>query len=74
MLTKENWRMSTCNRLDLQTIGSQPVVTPKNFADHRHVQSSLYKCYPYERYNFIYVKKNLLPTKTQLVRLVNVMC
>ena len=25
--------MSTCNRLDLQTLGSQPVV-PKNLSDH----------------------------------------
>ena len=32
-LIKENRRMSTCNRLDLQTLGSQPVV-PKNLPDH----------------------------------------
>ena len=32
-LMKENRRMSTCNRLDLQTLGSQPVV-PKNLSDH----------------------------------------
>ena len=31
---KENRRMSTCNRLDLQTLGSQPVM-PKNLPDHR---------------------------------------
>ena len=30
---KENWRMSTCNRLDLQTLGSQPIM-PKNLPDH----------------------------------------
>ena len=30
---KENRRMSTCNRLDLQTLGSQPVM-PKNLPDH----------------------------------------
>ena len=29
-LVKENRRMSTCNRLDLQTLGYQPVVTPKS--------------------------------------------
>ena len=29
-LMKQNWRMSTCNRLNLQTLGSQPVVMPKN--------------------------------------------
>jgi hypothetical protein len=23
---KENWRMSTCNRLDVQTLGSQPIM------------------------------------------------
>ena len=28
-LIKKNQRMSTCNRLDLQTLGSQPIV-PKN--------------------------------------------
>ena len=32
-LVKENRRMSTCNRLDLGTLGSQPVV-PKNLPDH----------------------------------------
>ena len=31
---KENRRMSTCNRLDLQTVGSQPVIMPKKFPDH----------------------------------------
>ena len=31
-LIKENRRMSTCNRLDLQTLGSQPVM-PKNLPD-----------------------------------------
>ena len=28
-LLKENRRMSTCNRLDLQTLGAQPIM-PKN--------------------------------------------
>jgi hypothetical protein len=32
-LIKENRRMSTCNRLDLQTLGSQPMM-PKNLPDH----------------------------------------
>ena len=32
-LMKENRRMSTCNWLDLQTLGSQPVM-PKNLPDH----------------------------------------
>ena len=32
-LIKENRRMSTCNRLDLQTLGSRPVM-PKNLPDH----------------------------------------
>ena len=31
--------MSTCNRLDLQTLGSQPIM-PKNLPDHRHTQCS----------------------------------
>ena len=26
--------MSTCNRLDLQTLGSQPIIMPKNLPDH----------------------------------------
>jgi len=30
---KENRRMSTCNQLDLQTLGSQPVM-PKNLPAH----------------------------------------
>ena len=30
------------------------------------LQSSLYKCYPYKRYNFIYVKKILLPYKNTI--------
>ena len=32
-LIKENWRMSTRNRLDLQTLGSQPIM-PENLPDH----------------------------------------
>ena len=32
-LMKEIQRMSTCNRLDLQTLGSQPIM-PKNLRDH----------------------------------------
>ena len=32
-LVKENRRMSTCNRLDLQTLGSQPIM-PKNLPGH----------------------------------------
>ena len=32
-LIKENRRMSTRNRLDLQTLGSQPIM-PENLPDH----------------------------------------
>ena len=32
-LIKENRMMSTCNRLDLQTLGSQPIM-PKNLPNH----------------------------------------
>jgi hypothetical protein len=32
-LIKENRRMSTCNWLDLQTLGSQPIMS-KNLLDH----------------------------------------
>ena len=32
-LIHENQRMSTCNHLDLQTLGSRPIV-PKNLPDH----------------------------------------
>ena len=35
-LIKENRKMSTYNRLDLQTLGSQPVM-PKNLPDHWHI-------------------------------------
>ena len=31
---KENRRMLTCNQLDLQTLGSQPISMPKNLPDH----------------------------------------
>ena len=31
-LLKENWRMSTCNRLDLQTLRSQ-LIMPKKLPD-----------------------------------------
>ena len=34
-LMKENQRMSTSNQLDLQTLGSQPVIMPTNLPDHR---------------------------------------
>ena len=39
--------MSTCNRLDLQTLGSQPVM-PQNLPDHwsAPTQSSLYSRFP----------------------------
>ena len=31
---QRNRRMSACNRLDLQTLGSQPISMPKNLPDH----------------------------------------
>ena len=34
-LIQESQRISTCNRLDLQRLGSQPVVVPKNLPDRR---------------------------------------
>ena len=37
---KENRRMWTCNRLDLQTLGSRPVIMPKNLQDHWPYPSS----------------------------------
>ena len=33
---KEDKRISICNRLDLQTLGSQPVM-PKNLSDHWYI-------------------------------------
>jgi hypothetical protein len=30
-LMKENRRMSTCNRLDLQTLGSQPIICAQKY-------------------------------------------
>ena len=41
-LIKENWRMSTYNRLDLQALGSQPVM-PKNLPGH-WMGGSIYPC------------------------------
>ena len=45
---KENRRMSTCNWLDLQTLGSPPVM-PKNLPDHRSKPNfedgDLWECY-----------------------------
>ena len=41
-LLKENRRMSTCNRLDLQTLGSQPVI-PKKLPDHWCSSLSVWK-------------------------------
>ena len=47
--TRENRRMSTCNRLDLRTLGSQ-LIMPKNLLDHwsplagHHKQKSLRRC------------------------------
>jgi hypothetical protein len=38
-LMKENRRMSTCNRLDLQALGSQPIM-PKNLPEHCHLLKS----------------------------------
>ena len=32
-LIEQNWEMSTCNRLDLESLGSQPIM-PKNLPDH----------------------------------------
>ena len=34
-LVRENRRIWTCNRLDLQTLGCQLVIMPKNLPDHR---------------------------------------
>ena len=33
-LIKGNWRMSIYNRLDLQTLGSQPVIMPEILPGH----------------------------------------
>ena len=37
-----------------------------NIASHLSLQSSLYKCYPYKHYKFIYVKEVLLPYKNTI--------
>ena len=37
--------MSTCNQLDLQTLGSQPFSMPKNLPDHScEVALTYYEC------------------------------
>ena len=38
------------------------------------VQSSLYKYYPYKRYNFMYVKKILHPYKNTIGKIASFMC
>ena len=42
-LIKEKWRMSTCNWLDLQTLGSQPVM-PKILPDHCFATNYMHLC------------------------------
>ena len=50
-LIKENWRMSTCNQLDLQTLGSQPVM-PKNSPNHSfHLPTFLDHIKPRDTWN-----------------------
>ena len=49
-LIKENRRMPTCNRLDLQTLGSPPIV-PKNLPDHWLTPSTEGEDEPREREN-----------------------
>ena len=48
-LIKENRRMSTCNRLGLGTLGSQPIM-PKNLPDHWPGDIVWWK------FNFIYIR------------------
>ena len=36
--------MSTCHRLDLQTLGSQPVIMPKNLPDHNFTPRMFNTC------------------------------
>ena len=50
--------MSTCNRLDLQTIGSQPIMT-KNLPNH---------CFEYPQ---IYLNKKGKACKTRINELIN---
>ena len=50
---KENRTMPTCNRLDLQTLGSQPIM-PKNISDHmthitHRVNNVIQHCTPYNK-------------------------
>ena len=58
-LMKGNWRMWTCNRLDLQTLGSQPVILPKNLPDH---------CPGHWRYELIWSPCNAMPCHTKPLR------
>ena len=43
--------MSTCNQLDLQTLGSQPIM-PKNLPDHWFQSTKTYLSYTTIRNNF----------------------
>ena len=49
-LIKENRSMSICNRLDLQTLGPQPVIMPRNLLDH---------CTKRNKYNHVFLFQQL---------------
>ena len=38
--------MSTCNQLDLQTLGSQPMIVPKNLPDYWFTCNSSHASFP----------------------------
>ena len=68
--------MSTCNQLDLQTLGSQPMVMPKNLPDHwlsllivvQPLASSFYPDFIFYFFYFFLRKSSLKPPHDQVVR------
>ena len=67
---KENWRMSTCSRLDLQTLGSQPIIMSKNLPDqwlHMHWHATFAcpmwftKKISIKILDFLFLEEGLLP-------------
>ena len=62
--------MSTCNRLDLQTLGSHPVM-PKNLPNHcpRPPDFSLSAKYRSEQHNTAFTPSTLIQSRAQLANL-----
>ena len=66
--------MSTCNRLDMQTLGSQPVMMPKNLPDHCTLAQYswtlffiFYFCYPIAKKTYVVGMKSKCGKSTCII-------